>query len=142
MPDSFLADQLDLPIVLGGSGDVLGARQWALEITASDATFAPQPTMATLVLTAVCLHVDALASRGVRRRDVADFLRDLAEEKCEFARLAASPMQFVRYVALELESVGVADRIALLHALTHQIQTHRPKISSTAILRQNSNKRA
>ena len=108
MPDSVLADQLDLPIVIGGAGDVLGARQWALEITASDAVFATQPTMATLVLTAVCLHVDSLASRGVRRRDVANVLRDLAEEKCAFAPLAASPMQFVRYVR-----AGVGIRSAL-----------------------------
>jgi hypothetical protein len=142
VPDSVLADQLDLPIVIGGAGDVLRARHWALEITASDAAFATQPAMATLVLTAVCLHVDSLASRGVRRRDVADFLRDLAEETCELARLAASPMQFVRYVALELESVGVADRTALLRALTHQVQMRHPKISSTAALRQNGNKGA
>lgn len=108
---------------IGAAGDVVGARQIARDLLTLSPSPASDSTLATLVLAAVCLQIDARASSGVTPFDVAACLRDLADEEHLGAALAASPMQFVRYAAVELRALSTVDRKTLIDFLIRLMES-------------------
>lgn len=74
------------------------------------------PVLATLVLSAGCLHTAALYG-DVRRTDLVRFLTAIVEDGLPGPALLRSPMQFVRYAALELQALSSRRRDSLLQIL-------------------------
>lgn len=117
----------NLPLSLGGVGDVIAARSFARDLLEAAACLRPDvfdSILAALLLTAVALHVHAALGEDIRRHDIVRFLRallDLGRPSAEFAR---SPMQFVRYAALELHALPTARREPLLRDLILIVSEH------------------
>lgn len=110
----------DLPLSLGAVGDVIAARSFARDLLEAGACLLPDvfdPVLATLVLTAVCLHVHAALGEDMRRGDILRFLGALMDLGRPSVGFAKSPMQFVRYAALELQALTPTRREPLLQTL-------------------------
>lgn len=110
----------DLPLSLGAVGDVTAARAFARELIEAGACLLPDlfdPVLATLMLTAVSLHVHAALGEDMRRGDILRFLGALMDLGRPSAAFAKSPMQFVRYAALELQALAPVRREPLLQTL-------------------------
>jgi hypothetical protein len=98
--------------LLGASGDVLAARRAALELLGGARV--ADPARATLVLTAALLHCGVRSGGQVSRRRLAIYLRDLVAAETPGPGLLRSPMQFVRYAAVELQALAAPRRTRLL----------------------------
>ena len=99
------------------AGDVLSAREAARTLLSGVLHASPDPTLAVLLLTATLLHVDSRSSGGVGLRGIMGCLNRLAQAGPAAAGFEESPMQFVRYVAAEVETVPLDRRSAVLASL-------------------------
>ena len=111
--------------MLGASGDVLAARRAALEVLG--ASRVSDPTCATLVLTAALLHCGVRTGGQVSRRRLAAYLRDLIAAETPGPGLLRSPMQFVRYAAVELQALAAPRRGRLLADLIAAVRDDGPQ---------------
>jgi hypothetical protein len=84
------------------SDDVLAARTFARTLLAGLEAPAGLLAQARLVLTAACLHVHARVGPEPTLDELRDLLLNLGAGASSCAALAASPIQFVRYMAAEL----------------------------------------
>jgi hypothetical protein len=110
-------ENFDDPLLpTGPAGDVVAARVLARELIGSAMGSCPDmvdPVLATLVLSAACLHTAAVVG-DVRRTDLVRFLISIMDDGGPGPALFHSPMQFVRYAALELQSLPSRRRECLL----------------------------
>lgn len=95
------------------AGDVLSARETARALLTGGLHASPDPTLAVLLLTATLLHVDSRSSGGGELRAILECLRRLGQAG-PAAGFEASPMQFVRYVAAELQTIPLDRRTAVV----------------------------
>ena len=121
--DPCLPDDLSgSPLPLGPVGDVAAARSVARRLL-FDRGWGDSPafTLATLLVTALCLHAGADAADDVALEDVTDLLRLML--KCELSEeLRGSPMQFVGYASAELEGLGVLEGRKVVQALLSSLE--------------------
>lgn len=111
---------LDLPLSTGPTGDVVAARLLARQLLNAAIGSFPDLVdqgLATLTLTAACLHTSTLLGGETRRSDLARYLTAMLEVGMPGPALLRSPMQFVRYAALELQALPTQRRVSLLQAL-------------------------
>lgn len=104
----------------GSTGDVLAARQVARELLTASKDTLPDlvdPVLATLVLTAACLHNSVMLSGGVRRSDLVRHFNMVLEVGTPGPALLNSRMQFVRYAAAEVTALAPRRRCCLLLTL-------------------------
>ena len=123
--DPCLPDDLSSsPLPLGPAGDVAAARSVARRLL-FDRGWGDSPalTLATLLVTALCLHAGVDAADGVALEDVTDLLRRMLDGDL-FAELRGSPMQFVGYASAELQALGVLEGRKLLQALLSSLEGH------------------
>jgi len=110
----------DEPLLPGAAGDVSAARLVARQILWAGGRLVvavPDPSLATLMLTATCLHCVSERGDDAWRRDLVVSLTALLNAGLDGPSLSRSPMQFVRYAASELQALTPDLRIQLLEAL-------------------------
>lgn len=117
------AERVEPRVFLDSAGDVLSAREAARALLGESFATGADATLAVLVLTASFLHLDASGRGGVHPRGVIDCLNRIGELGPEGAGFHTSPMQFVRYVAVELDTTPVEERLALMRTLLTMVQT-------------------
>ena len=106
------------PLFVGHAGDVIAARALALGLLGR-LGFAVLPTsLAQLILTAACLHVQGRMEPEPSLEGVVSLLTELAIDNCGKDVFGTSPMQFVQYVAAELRDVTPAARAAAFNLAT------------------------
>jgi hypothetical protein len=106
----------DQVILAGPLGDILAARAVARDILAASAAPLDELSLATLVLCGCLLHCAVQHAGEVRCPDLADYLRRLMEPEAG-SDLLRSPVQFIRYVGVELRSLEIHKRRRLLSYL-------------------------
>ena len=99
---------------MDSAGDVLSAREAARTLLSVGLHTSPDPTLSVLLLTATLLHVDSRSSSGAGLRGIMECLRRLGQAGPAAAGFEASPMQFVRYVAAELQTIPLDRRSAVV----------------------------
>lgn len=117
----------------GPAGDVAAARSQARALLAAASNTLPDlldPVLATLVLTAVCLDAGVATGGEPKRTDLAAHLTRMLEVGMPGPALLRSPMQFVRYAALELQALPARRRVCLLQVLLRVICPPSPGKSS------------
>ena len=105
------------PLPLGPIGDVAAARSVARRLLlASGWSVGPAAALATLLVTALCLHAGAIATDDVSLKDLSELMRRLLKGGL-FEELRESPVQFVGYATAELDALEAGERRRLLQAL-------------------------
>ena len=110
------------PLPLGPIGDVAAARSVARRLLL-DRGWGENAavTLATLLVTALCLHAGAEATDDVALGDVTNLIRRMLKGELS-EELRGSPMQFVGYASAELEGLEVLDGQKLLQALLSSLE--------------------
>lgn len=94
------------PLPLGPVGDLQAARSTARALIGESAGLTPSDlVLATLTLTAACLHAAHLAQDDVTLADVQTVLQRLERDPSGGGELTGNPLAFVRYVGDELVSL-------------------------------------
>jgi hypothetical protein len=96
----------------GHAGDVIAARALALLLLGRLGTTIPPTSLARLLLTAACLHIQGRMGPEPSLEGVVLLLTELAIDRSEKDVFGTSPIQFVQYVAAELKDVAPAARAA------------------------------
>ncbi len=117
-----MADRTLRSLGILASGDAVAARRVARRLIEQGGSPTAPPVLATLVLAAVCLHVDALSAESdASVVDVTAFLARLSLETPPLSDLASSPMQVVRYAADELRQLSRGEVRSLLEPLSRRL---------------------
>jgi len=124
-----LKDDPDRPLLPGAAGDVVAARNIArrlLRPANGPAAIVAEPGLATLVLTAACLHCTQCSDEEASQTDLATYLAQLVQQRAIDPAMMRSPLQFVRYAAAELQALPLAPRQSLLRDLLKIVSRQRP----------------
>lgn len=124
-----LKDDPDRPLLPGAAGDVIAARYIARRLlwpADGPAAIVAQPGLATLVLTAACLHCTQCSDDEASQTDLAAYLAQLVQQHAVDTAMMRSPLQFVRYAAAELQALPMAPRQSLLRDLLKAVSRSRP----------------
>ena len=115
--DRSFESQPEPPLLRGAVGDVCAARRVALELLRPESAQLVDVTLATLVLSAILLHVSVNAGGEVHRRDLVVSLSALRDAGVAALGLQRSPMHFVRYASAEFQDLGPPRRYHLVELL-------------------------
>jgi hypothetical protein len=103
-----------IPTFVGLAGDVVAARSLACALLGSHSVSTPPSSLAQLLLTAACLHVQGRMGPEPSLEGVVLLLSELTFDGCGKGGFGSSPMQFLQYVAAELKDATPAARVAAI----------------------------